>query len=243
MLAELAVEEVSDVLDAVVVEVLAAARVAGPPVDAFAVARTLGVTVAEDDRQQGRARFVRLQGRGAAAPRPTILLKPEPRRERRHWALAHEIGEHMAARVFERLYVDPRAADSLARERTANHLAGRLLLPTVWFGEDGSACEWDLWELKSRYATASHELIARRMLDFQTPVIVSIYDKARLTFRRSNLLGRVPPPSPEETACRQAAYDTGHPRQTAAATHTVCAWPVHEEDWKREILRTEVNGF
>jgi len=243
MLAELAVEEVAAVLYAVVLDLLEAACVAGPPVDALALARALSVTVAEDDGQQGRARFVRLKRRGVAPPRATILLKPEPRPERRQWAVAHEIGEHAAVRVFERLRVDPREAGPIAREQTANHLASRLLLPTAWLADDGPACFWDLFWLKSRYPTASHELIARRMLDFAPPIVITIYDNARQTLRRSNLTGRVPPMSFEEIACRQAAHDTGQPGQMFASTHSVHAWPIHEETWKREILRTEVEGF
>jgi len=243
MLAELTHEEVAAALDAVVLEILDMAGVARPPVDAFAAAQRLGVVVAEDDRQQGRARFVRLNRRGVSPPQSTILLRPDPRPERRHWAVAHEIGEHAAARLFERLAIDPREADPIARERTANHLAGRLLLPSNWLTEDGPACSWDLWELKSRYATASHELIARRMLDFPQPVIITVYDNGRITLRRSNVSGRTPPPSPEETACRRAANETGQPQEAAAGTHSVRAWPVHEAGWKREILRTEIEEY
>ena len=39
---------------------------------------------------------------------------------------------------------------------------------------------------KQRYATASHELIARRMLDFEPWIVITIFDNGRLTFRRSN---------------------------------------------------------
>jgi len=240
MLAELAPEELADALDAVAAEVLAAAGVDGPPVDAFAVARALGITVAEDDRQRGRARFVRLKRRGRSAPRATILLRPDPRPERRQWAVAHEIGEHAASRLFELLSVDPREADPTARERTANQLAGRLLLPAAWFGEDGPAVGWDLLELKARYATASHELIARRMLDFPPPVVITIYDHGGVTLRRSNVCGRVPPPSARETECWRRTHETGLAQQTAEGTCAVRAWPVHEEGWKREIVRTEV---
>jgi Zn-dependent peptidase ImmA (M78 family) len=242
MLAELAPEELADALDAVAADVLEAAGVYRPPVDAFAVARALGLTVAEDDRQRGRARFVRLKRRGRTPPQATILLRPDPRPERRQWAVAHEIGEHVACRIFERLWIDPREADPAARERTANQLAGRLLLPAEWFGRDGPDCGWDLVELKTRYATASHELIARRMLDFPPPVVITVYDHARVTLRRSNVAGRVPPPSARETDCWRRAHETGLAYQATEGTCTVRAWPVHEEGWKREIVRTEVNA-
>ena len=154
MFAELEREEVSAALDAVAMTLLDAAGIGRPPVDAFRLARALGITIAEDDRQQGRARYVRLGGRRAT--RPTILLRREPRRERRQWAVAHEIGEHVAHRVFSLLGVEPCETTPAARETVANHLAGRLLLPVDWFALDAPGCRWDLLELKSRYATASH---------------------------------------------------------------------------------------
>jgi hypothetical protein len=253
MLPEFTREELAAGLDAVAMEVLVEAGVEGPPVDAFEVAQALGISVAFDDRQQGRARYVRLGGRPPARrgitdtlstggrPRATILLRPDPRWERQQWAVAHEIGEHAAYRMFARLGVDPREAVAGAREAVASQLAGRLLLPAAWFGADGSDSGWDLLALKARYATASHELIARRMLECRPPVIVSIFDQGRLHFRRSNLPGRVPPPSSAEIACWQSVHDRNRPSQTYQGLGMVQGWPVHEEGWKREILRTEVD--
>ncbi|HUT10047.1 MAG TPA: ImmA/IrrE family metallo-endopeptidase [Thermoguttaceae bacterium] len=243
MLAEIVPEELAAGLDAVAWQVLAEAGVEGPPVDAFEVARALGIAVALDDRQRGRARYVRLAGRGRRRPRATILLRPDPRAERRQWAVAHEIGEHAARRVFAHLGVDPREAGPNARETAANHLAGRLLLPTEWFAADAVDCGWDLVELKSRYATASHELIARRMLECGPPVIISIFDHQELYFRRSNLPGRVPPPSSVEIQCWRAVHAANRPQQAYEGPRTIQGWPVHEEGWKREILRTEVEDI
>ncbi len=112
--------------------------------------------------------------------------------------MAHEIGELFADRVFDELGVDPREAPSGARETVANQLAGRLLLPREWFGEAGAECGWDLFELKERFATASHELIARRMLDFPPSIGITIFDNGRRTFRRGNLPNRMPPLVPLE---------------------------------------------
>jgi len=240
MLAELTAEELAAGLDTVAWQVLAEAGVKRPPVDAFEVARALGVTVALNDRQRSRARYVRLAGRGRRQPKATILLRPDPRVERQQWAVAHEIGEHAARRVFAQLGVDPRETAPDARETVANHMAGRLLLPSEWFAADAADCGWDLVELKSRYATASHELIARRMLECGPPVIISIFDHRALYFRRSNLPGRVPPPSPVEMQCWRAVHAANRPQQAYEGPRTIQGWPVHEEGWKREILRTEV---
>jgi hypothetical protein len=112
-------------------------------------------------------------------------------------------------------------------------------LPTDWFVDDAAACDWDLLALKARYATASHELIARRMLECPPPVIVSIFDEGRLSFRRSNVPGRAPPPSQAEFDCWRRVHASGRPACIRRPTGAIQGWPVHEENWKREIVRTE----
>ncbi len=217
MLPEFTREELAAGLDRVAEEVLAEAGIFAPPVDAFAIAANLGIAVARDDRQAGRARYVRLGDRRLGRSRPAILLRSEPRRERQQWAVAHEIGEHVAYRVFLTWGVDPRETPPDARESVANNMAGRLLLPTAWFVGDGAACDWDLLALKARYRTASHELIARRMLECRPLVIISIFDDRRISFRRSNLPGQVPPPSSAEIDCWRDVHRHNHARRTAKA--------------------------
>lgn len=240
MFSTLTPEEWAASLDAVAAEVLDAAQVYRPPVDALALAHAVGLTVATDDCQQGRARYVHLRAHRGRASRPTILVRSDPRVERRQWAVAHEIGEHVAHRVFHRLDVDPRTVSPRVREAVANQMAGRLLLPTARFVPDAAAADWDLLALKIRYATASHELIARRMLELTAPAIISIFDQGRLTFRRGNLPGRTPPPSAEEIRCWKAAHRDNRPGEASVGMNRIRAWPVHEPDWKREILRTEI---
>jgi hypothetical protein len=240
MLAEYTREELAAGLDAVAEEILSAAGVDRPPVDAFRVAAALGIEVALDEDQDGRARCVRRKSYRGASSQLTVMLKPDPRFERQQWALAHEIGEHAAHRVFAAWGIDPREAAPDAREKAACHLAGRLLLPAVWFSADAADCGWDLLALKARYATASHELIARRMLECRPPVIITIFDNRRITFRRGNLPGRVPPPSPAEMACWRKANDRNQSARTRQGTRLLQCWPIHEADWQREILRAEV---
>jgi hypothetical protein len=240
MFPELTSEELAAGLDRVAAAILSEAGVEGPPVDAFAMAGKLGVAVAVDDCQSGRARYVRMSNRRSRTTKAAILLRPEPRLERRHWAVAHEIAEHTAYRVFLELGIDPRETAPNTREQVANHMAGRILLPSAWFSADGAACGWDLIELKTRYSTASHELIARRMLECRPAVIISIFDQQRISWRRSNVPGRAPPLSPEETACWRNVHQRNRPAQTNAGLQIVQGWPVHEDGWMREILRTEV---
>ena len=121
----------------------------------------------------------------------------------------------------------------------ANQLAGRLLLPAAWFLQDGRVTGWDLFELKAHYATASHELIARRMLDFEPPIAITVFDHGQRTFRRGNMPGRLSALLPLEQLAWHTAHEHALPATEADATCRVEAWPVHEPDWKREILRTD----
>lgn len=242
MLAEIPCEEIALALDCVAEAILCDAGVVGPPIDAFALAARLGIAVASDDRQAGRARYVRLRDRTGRGPRPAILLRTDARREREHWAVAHEIGEHAAQRVFRQLGVDAVEIPA-ARESAANDLAARLLLPGMWFHPDALGCGWNLPALKRRYATASHELIARRMLDTEPAIVVSVFDHGGLTFRRGNLSGPAPPLTDEERDCQRRAHAIGVSCTATGLGLSVEAWPIHEPGWRREILRMEVDEY
>jgi hypothetical protein len=240
MLPELTPQEFSAALDAVAAEMLARHPAPQEPIDALELARVLGLTIAWDERQAGRARTARLSAHAGGGTQASILLRPEPRPERLQWAVAHEIGELCAHRVFEHLGVDPREAPAGARETVANAFAPRILLPRDTFAAACRETGWDLVALKARFPAASHELIARRMLDFAEGVIITIFDHGRRTFRRGNLPFRLPPLGELE----QKAWRTAHYESAACVeadfVRRVQAWPIHEPDWKREILRTEL---
>jgi Zn-dependent peptidase ImmA (M78 family) len=242
VLPEIPEEQDRIIVEAVAREVLAEGGVFQPPVDARRLATQLGIVVARDAASEQRARFVRLGG-SAADGQATILLADEPREERRHWAVAHEIGESRAYRVFQELGVSASEAAPAAREAVANRLAGCLLLPRDWFLADGHAVDWDLFELKTRYSTASHELIARRMLEMPPPVIVTLFDLGKRRWRQSNRHFRTPPLTPAEESAWQVAHERGEAtrcdvRELPEGIEDVRAWPVHEPQWKREIVRT-----
>ena len=235
MLAEVTCEDYTRCLDEVVSDVLAAAEITAPPIDAFSIADRLGIIVAVDDRQLGRARCARLNA--ASREQPTIFVRSEPRVERGQWSVAHEIGEHWSERVFAKLHINPLEAPAGSREKVANLSAARLLLPTPWFRRAAEHSDWDLFQLKRKFSTASHELIARRMLDFEPPVAIAVFDHGRLTFRRANLLGMTAL-SPPEHACRERAARTNRTSRNETSRIVVTAWPIHEPEWRREILRT-----
>jgi hypothetical protein len=240
MIAEIAPEELAGAVDRVLRKALAAAGVGQPPVDALRVARRLGLAVAWDDRQAGRARRVTLAAAGQQTA--AILLRHDPRVEREQWAVAHEIGESLAKGVFGELGVDPREAPRQSREIVANSIASAILLPRECFATDGPALDWDLLALKERYCTASHELIARRMLDCSMPICISVYDQDRLTWRRSNISCQRLPPSSLESDARLRAHESGEV-VIEFGPPKIQVWPIHEAQWQREIVRAQIDKF
>src|SRR5690242_1507369 len=112
---ELSREEVLEVVDRAAAELLQAAGVEQPPVDAIVIAqRHLGMQVCLDRRQPQRGRAQRAGGR------KQIYLRPEPREERHQWTVAHEIGEHLKSDLLRRLGVDPSQMRAMAGESLAN---------------------------------------------------------------------------------------------------------------------------
>jgi hypothetical protein len=246
MLSEIPNDERAAAIDACAAEVLWEACVIEPPVDAFVVAQRLEISVARNVTMPHRGRFVRLAGqtgRGGGG-QDTIVVATAERPEREQWAVAHEIGESVAYRVFDRLGVSFDESLATAREQVANRLANALLLPRRWFAADGLDHDWDLLALKERYHTASHELIARRMLDMRPPIVITICDQGRTDWRRSNAMSRPPQMLDEERGLWQLVHRTGLAAGDALDGETglarVRCWPIHEPGWKREILRSEI---
>jgi len=262
VLGEVSREELTAALEQTAEELLTRAGWVAPPIDAIAVAEALGITVAFDAAQRERGRLVLLHAvhRTAAARdgkvcaqrlrdgsgvfagqrpgfQPLVVLRPDPRPERQQWAAAHELAEYAAWSVFDRLGADLRLVSPAWRERVANLLAARLLLPANWLRPLAQQTAWDLLQIKASFATASHELILRRMLDFDVALVISVFDQGRLTLRRSNLPASVPPPGADELSCVRRVRRSMRPARCGA----VAAWPAYEPGWRRELLRWEID--
>src|SRR5207247_3743503 len=134
---ELTRDEVVTTIDQAVDELLDAAGVTVPPVDAIVLAQGhLKMLVCLDRRQQQRGRAQRAGGR------KQIFLRPEPTEERHQWTVAHEIGEHLKVSLLERLGVAPEQLRAMAGESLANLFAYRLLAPTRWLAAAAPALAW-----------------------------------------------------------------------------------------------------
>jgi Zn-dependent peptidase ImmA (M78 family) len=232
-------EEVTEAVDRVVTELLEAAGVQEPPVDALAIAqRHLGMVVCLDRRQHQRGRAQRAGGRRQ------IFLRPEPTEERHQWTVAHEIGEHLKVTLLQRLAITPEETRAMSGESLANLFAHRLLVPSCWFASDAPSFGYDLLELKHRYRTASHEVLAWRFLDLPAPCIVTVVDNDSIHRRRSNAWRTRKELEPVELRCQRYVNHYSRPHLLREGGWTVQGWPVHQSDWKREILRSVVEeGF
>jgi IrrE N-terminal-like domain len=238
MTEDLSRDEVTGAVDRAVNELLESAGVEVPPVDAIALAQGhLKMLVCLDERQPQRGRAQRTTGQ------KQIFLRPEPTEERHQWTVAHEIGEHLKANLLERLGIPPQETRAMAGESLANLFAYRLLVPSCWFADDAPLADYDVLSLKRRYRTASHEVVAWRLLDLPEPCIVTIVDNEHVSRRRSNTWPVRRQLAPAEQSCLRQVHDQGRSRVVRDAGWTVQGWPVHEDGWKREILRSVVDDF
>jgi hypothetical protein len=197
-----------------------------PPVDAYQIAQTLGLTIQIDPLLKTRGYSRRRWNLGAIV----VGSKNPNKSERKQFTIAHEIGEVLLKGRVEEACL----------EEACNLVALGLLLPEEWFKRDAEASDFDLLELKKVYSTASHELIAFRMLEFK-PMIITIFDNGRL-YRRSNSYPfPVKTSYPQERQCLEGVTTSGKKQSLQDEKISVTGWPVFRTDWKRVILRTEIN--
>jgi Zn-dependent peptidase ImmA (M78 family) len=233
---DLSREDVHHAIDRAVQELLTAANVTAPPVDVIALAQShLGMLICLDRRQPQRGRAQRTAGR------KQIFLRPEPSEERHQWTVAHEIGEHFKPQLLQRLGIPPEQTRMMMGESLANLFAHHLLVPTAWFADDVKLHDYDVLELKQKYHTASHEVLAWRMLDLPAPCIITVVDNDHIHRRRSNAWHVRKELEEAEKQCQRYVNYYSRPRVVRANGWTVQGWPVHQSDWKREILRSVVD--
>lgn len=218
-------QEIIKLVEREVKQLLQKCHIDEPPVDAYVLAESLGLGVQIDATLKARGYSRRRWDTG------TIVVgsKNPSKSERKQFTIAHEIGEVLlAGKVGQRRL-----------EEACNLMAVALLLPREWFGKDAQALGFHLLRLKERYSTVSHEVIAYRMLDFK-PFIITIFDNGRLYRRKSSYPGPIKKAYPLELKCLEEVGQKGEERLLEDEEVVVAGWPVFREDWKRVILRTEL---
>lgn len=225
-------ERWDEAIDKLVCEILRTLAIDNPPVDALFLARAVGCELAFDARQRGRARQKSLNGQTA------ILLKPDDRPERLQWAAAHELGEVFAWQICKRVSESLDELPANFREQLANRFASRLLLPTAWYSEPLREAGFDLYSFKERFRTASHELIARRLIDFFPNRILTIVDQGQVMHRQNGYQSRPGRLFDFERQLVRQCCESGQFLTQDFAGIRCDVWPVHEPGWTREILLT-----
>lgn len=233
---DLSHEEIARAVDRTVEDLLDAARIETTPVDAVALARGhLGLCIRVEAQPERRGR-----SRQSANGRE-IFLTAGLSEDRRQWTVAQELGARFKPAVLERLGLPADRPRGLLGESLANLFAQRLLVPTCWFAADARACAYDLLDLKKIYATAGHEVIAWRWLDLSAPCIVTVVDNDHIQRRRSNAFRVKRELSDPERRCQRYVSRYSRPQTLQEDGWTVQGWPVHQADWKREILRSVID--
>lgn len=204
-------EEARRAIDKAIAEMLEAYDILEPPVDAAALARHLGLE-----------------------PRVPATLR-EPTAEQRHYVAAQAIAAHLKPELLERLELE---RGGMMGGSLTRMFAEALLVPTTWLADEARASGYDLLALKERFATASHEHIAWRLLDLSEPCIITVFENGRVSRRRSNAWSVTRELSPPERECQQQVQRYSRPCRVCEDGVDARGWPLHTVDWKREVLRT-----
>lgn len=119
-----------------------------------------------------------------------------------------------------------------------NLIAQRILVPTHWLKSIALSVDYDLIELKRIFKTPAYEIIALRMLDLENPCIITIVDNGHIFKRKSNCC--IPPKTLSHTEAMVLNYvhENSRPKKANDQGWQVSGWPVHQLDWRREILRS-----
>lgn len=228
-------DEVFCEVNGVAMQILEQAGCYEPPVNAFQVADALDSAVYIDDGIETRGATLLVDDQYQ------IQVRTDPRVERMQFTAAHEIAEQYAGDLSKNLGVEsPRFV-----ENVANYLAGAILVPRAWLTTAIKDVGYSVPRLKAEYfSTASHEVIARRLLTLDEPMVLTIFDTelqcpTKMFLRVGNcectdrLIG-IERRAWEE--CRESREIVCH----SDGQLSVTVWPVDDPEtgWQREILRT-----
>lgn len=119
-----------------------------------------------------------------------------------------------------------------------NLIAQRILVPTHWLKTLALSVDYDLLELKRIFKTPAYEVLALRLLDLHNPCIITIVDNGHIFKRKSNCCIPAKTLSPTEAMVLNYVHENSRPKKVNDQGWQVSGWPVHQLDWRREILRS-----
>lgn len=215
-------------LDNLVQEFLAKASLHQPPIDAYALLNSKASQLFELDA-------------------PSILSKKsiqvfdpkesESAEVKKQWLAAQSLASSLQkeAKLRWEKSNDTQAAQGIS---FINLIAQRILVPTQWLKSLALQFDYDLLELKRIFKTPAYEIIALRMLDLDSPCIITIVDNGHIFKRKSNCYNPPKTLSPTESMVLNYVHENSRPKKVNDQGWQVSGWPVHQLDWRREILRS-----
>lgn len=229
-------EEVLGLIDRMVEQILDQAGMVEPPVDALSLARDpFGMEI----RLESGSSPSRIYPRRSVSP--SLVLDSDWTEEVSQWKAAQAIGFYLKPKILDQLGCGKDLAMGFG-ESLANLLAQRLLVPLPMLADEFRRSDQDLLVLKERFSTASHEIIALRLLDLPDPCIITIVDNGHVVKRRSNSWRVRKELAPLEKQVQQYVKKYSRPQSIHESGWSIKGWPIHESDWKREILRSVVDS-
>ena len=230
MLEDISRDDLCRAVDHAVEDLLTAAGVSAPPVDAVAVARGhLGLTIREDDRPRRRASKI--------DARQELVLPPGLSAEQTQLAVARAIGAERKPAILCGLGIPPDQQRGLLGASPAELFADRLLMPTAWFSAAVRELDYDVPQLQQRFSTASPEAVADRLLDLPEPCVIAIVSNGVVVRRRSNAWRVNRTLAPAECECQRLVEQQRAAQVVRADGWTVRGWP----NGTRVILRSIVD--
>jgi len=221
-------EQARDRVEDIVEQLLSDCGVTAPPIDVRAMAKKKGLALGESLLEGRRGQNFRFRGR------KYVEIESRDRHVRQNFTIAHEI-----------LEVEFESITSTAREKhkLATLGAPLLLMPSKWFNPACSEHNFDLFQVKPIFDTASYEAVALRMLQVE-PAVVTVYDNGKITNRKTSYDFHVPRKLfPAEADSVNQVLQSGCKTVVSDDAIETAAYPVFENSFKRIILRTTFDEF
>lgn len=214
-------------------ELIERAGFTGPPIDLNRLAEALCVPVEHDPTLKVRGKIV------GEAGRAKIILGPAERPEREQSALGHELAEYVRAEIRAKL---GRLVDE-ELEKWCDVLMAYLLTPAIYFDDVRRQCGGCVYRIKKSFSTASHELIANRLVEYEDdPAVLWVVDNNRWRKSVTTQHWSLKPTKLEEEVQRIANASGEFERREDGALSVRC-WPVHEPGWQRELIITTMAAY
>lgn len=215
-------------LDNLVQEFLVKASLHQPPIDAYALLNAKAWQLLELDAPSPHSK------------KSVQVFDPkesESAEVKKQWLAAQSLASSLQkeAKLRWEKANDTQAAQGIS---FINLIAQRILAPTQWLKTLALSVDYDLLELKRIFKTPAYEIIALRMLDLDSPCIITIVDNGHISKRKSNCCNPSKILSPTEAMVLNYVHENSRPKKVNDQGWQVAGWPVHQLDWRREILRS-----